>query len=143
MSPHTTVHTVQVICANCMVCYTAAETPQIIWFASSQMFFFNPSMYVLDCSMLVGMAYCGHCPLSQVFSHTVYCKLDLFLLLDGIGKIIPPDTTLSVFYSNHNSALVYLTVTLVKRIIYVSLIMTHFKDFGMKYTTCFGLRRPL
>jgi len=29
------------------------------------------------------MANCGHCPLSRVFSHAVFCELDLFLLLGG------------------------------------------------------------
>jgi hypothetical protein len=67
----------------------AGGMPQIIWFVESQMFlFFNTSVMFLDVDCY-GMVYCVHCPLSLMFSHPLFWKLDLFLLSDARRESFP------------------------------------------------------
>jgi hypothetical protein len=73
-----------------MIRCTAVGMPHIIFAASSQLsfLFFNPSMKGVQWwHVTLKMIYFEHCQSSQVFSHAVVWKLDVFLS-SGVRKSI-------------------------------------------------------
>jgi len=90
-------HIDQFICSNCMICHTAAvswsldgwwDAPDNLVCRKSNVFICIPSMMFLDVDCY-SMVYCVHFPLSLVFSHPVFWKLDLFLLSDARRESFP------------------------------------------------------